>query len=215
MYTGSPNFCFTQLGKANLRSEVYIVNIDRDDQAFDLRMRNLELLNQYVERIGDGPSDQYFTWDYDMSPIENPPMHFTIRYDSSDGRRALWIYQQELKANHLTYPMQGASGCFNDGSTFHLGEMPSEEALIDILNRRDETRRFSEGVAIDGEDFRGVLLFRDNTEDDSLVCVLDCGYSVDLSSGCYVAQYSETKEFSNGAGQSKKYGILTELRVEN
>ena len=93
--------------------------------------------------------------------------------------------------------------------------MPSEEALIDILNRRDETRRFSEGVAIDGEDFRGVLLFRDNTEDDSLVCVLDCGYSVDLSSGCYVAQYSETKEFSNGAGQSKKYGILTELRVEN
>ena len=213
MYTGSPNFCFTQLGKANLRSEVYIVNISREDQTFNLQMRNLELLNQYVERVGDGPSDQYFTWDYDMSPMENPPMHFTIRYDSSDGRRALWIYQQELKVNHVTYPMHGASGCLNDGSSFHLGEMPSEEALIDILNRRDETRRFSEGVAIDGEDFRGVVLFRNNTGDDSLVCVLDCGYSVDLSSGCYVAHYSETKEFSNGAGQSKKYGILTELKV--
>jgi hypothetical protein len=57
----------------------------------------------------------------------------------------------------------------NDGSNIHLGYMPSRYGIVRLLNTLDldiEEDLYDEGRAIDGDDFRGILLF--DVSDNSL-----------------------------------------------
>lgn len=212
---GSPNFCFTKLNKSLWLCDLPIVNRMNPTLPTDWKpeMYNLGMMTLYGKRTADNVRDRYFTWDYDMRQIKNEDLKFNIQYKRVNTKRGLWIHQINDKidnSDYLKYAMKGADQCINDGSNIHLGYMPSEWALINIMNREDDNSRpqnqFDEGVAIDGEDYRGMLLYDDNRD---LVAIIDAGAARDITSGCYVAQLPKTVDIGG-----KRYGLLTEIEVE-
>ena len=212
---GSPNFCFTKLSKSYVKAENFLLNSANPvlPENWVLPYINGSMINQYGKRTADNVRDRYFTWDYDMRQIKNEDLKFNIQYKRVNTKRGLWIHQINDKidnSDYLKYAMKGADQCINDGSNIHLGYMPSEWALINIMNREDDNSRpqnqFDEGVAIDGEDYRGMLLYDDNRD---LVAIIDAGAARDITSGCYVAQLPKTVDIGG-----KRYGLLTEIEVE-
>ena len=213
MFSGSPNFVFSKLSKPTQRATL-IQSFTGVVPEFSIKVLNQNILDEYARRTVSGIRDRYFTWDYDMYlRDENPDLNFTIRYAKVNGKRALWIHQNDETIDNspwLQYWMRGDSECKNDGGNIHLGYMPSESSLIEIMNRVDpnDTVRSlgDEGIAIDGEDFRGIVLAEENGD---LVAVIDAEYGRDISSGCYIAELSERTDLDGRA-----YGLLAEIERE-
>ena len=231
MFSGNPNFVNRKLSKPILPASLHnrscmnsLVRAERLDQ-FNLLDQNAILINTYENRLArsGGISDRYFTWDYDMKNVrdldrDKMPLDFTIRYGKDkNGVRGLWIHQNDkyIEENPwIQYAMKGQKYCMNDGSNIHLGYLPSDWSIIELLNRENENdedpnMQFEEGRAIDGDDFRGILLSDENRD---LVAFIDGGYGRDLTSGCYIAQLPKKNKFD---GDDKNYGLLTEIKVEN
>ena len=221
LMAGSPNFVFDKLNKTILNAKLFSENDTVSDSGneYVLGFLNQKMFDLYTSRIENNIRDRYFTWDYDMYPKRdgNDPLDFVIKYDYKKNKRGLWIHQK-LKTvdeapsdSFIRYAMKGIDECINDGRSIHLGYMPSEWQLINIMNRDDKNERFSqlgdEGVAVDGEDFRGILLFEKKSQD--LVAMVDGGYGRDITSGCYIADLGTT--FNDG---TSGYGLLCEIEAE-
>lgn len=231
MFGGNPNFVNRKLGKPIMIAPLYNVlktmNMDRAEalSRFDLLPENRFLIDAFNARYqkNNGITDRYFTWDYDMKNVrdldrDKMPLDFTIRYGKDkNGVRGLWIHQNDkyIEENPwIQYAMKGKQYCMNDGSNIHLGYLPSDWSIIELLNRENENdedpnMQFEEGRAIEGDDFRGILLSDENRD---LVAFIDGGYGRDLISGCYIAQLPKKNKFD---GDDKNYGLLTEIKVEN
>lgn len=216
LLNGTPNFVFDKLNKTTIDSMLFADNENRSPR-LNLIRRNEKMLDQYSARTASGITDRYFTWDYDMYPREsNDPLDFTIKYAQKRGVRGLWIHQSIDAIDRdpdswLRYAMKGSSECINDGSCIHLGYMPSEWELINIMNREDRNllpeEVGDEGVSVDGRDFRGILLCERDSRD--LIALLDCGFSRDISSGCYVADLP-----MRWTDESSGYGLLCEIKTD-
>jgi hypothetical protein len=234
MFGGNPNFVNRKLCKptmnAPLKNDSKTLSMSRAQSLsiFGYRPENIFLLEAFQKRYdaNGGITDRYFTWDYEMKSVEDlgrdkSPLEFRIRYGrDSSGRRGLWIHQNDPYAEDPNRPWiqyeMSSDGCVNDGSNVHLGYLPSERSIITLLNRSDENdslseNQYEEGRAVNGEDFRGILLSDSNRE---LVCFIDAGYGHDLTSGCYVAQLPAKRTFADERGE-RAYGLLAEIKVES
>lgn len=221
LMAGSPNFVFDKLNKTFLSAKLFSENesVQDDGREYTIGFLNQKMFDLYSSRIENNIRDRYFTWDYDMYPKRdgNDPLDFVIKYDYKKGKRGLWIHQNLKKVDEapedsfIRYAMKGIDECRNDGGCIHLGYMPSEWQLINIINRDDKNEFLDqlgdEGVAVDGEDFRGILLFDKKSQD--LVAMVDGGYGRDITSGCYVADLGTT--YNDG---TSGYGLLCEIEAE-
>lgn len=228
MFGGNPNFINRKLGKPIMRSllhdtnHTYTYDITRGDRVNSMALINQWVLRAYSDRYAKnhGITDRYFTWDYDMRNVDalnrsKTPMDFTIRYGiDRSGTRGLWIHQIDGYSDvrpWTKYAMKGKSECMNDGSCIRLGYMPSDWSIIELMNRSDEDdsvpdKQYDEGRAIDGTDFRGILLSEPNGD---LVAFIDTESSIDLVSGCYIASLPRIETFDG-----ERYGLLTEIATE-
>ena len=227
LLNGSPNFCFDKLNKTIEDAPLISVDaqsVENQIVAADGYERQIPFLNEamfnlYMSRIQNNITDRYFTWDYDMYPRGyNDPLEFVIKYKNVKNTRGLWIHQQIRDVdkpdpdNWLRYAMKGKDECMNDGSSIHLGYMPSEWALINIMNRDDRnilpSQVGDEGIAVSGDDFRGILLFEKKTND--LIAMVDGGYGRNINSGCYIAELPKKFVENEVSG----YGLLCEIDAE-
>lgn len=220
LLNGSPNFCFDKLNKTIVNAPIFAKNVPiADGFERQIPMMNEAMYNLYMSRIQNNITDRYFTWDYDMYPRGyNDPLEFVIKYKNVENTRGLWIHQQIRDVdkpdpdNWLRYAMKGKDECMNDGSSIHLGYMPSEWALINIMNRDDRNilpaQVGDEGVAVSGDDFRGILLFEKKTND--LIAMVDGGYGRNINSGCYIAELPKKFVENEVSG----YGLLCEIDAE-
>ena len=231
MFGGNPNFVNRKLSKPIMNAELhnaakyYNKLISKILSDMPIRSELQYLLDAFNARYqkNNGITDRYFTWDYDMKNVKDldrdkMPLDFTIRYGKDKkGVRGLWIHQNDkyIEENPwIQYAMKGKQYCKNDGSNIHLGYLPSDWSIIELLNRENENdedpnMQYEEGRAIEGDDFRGILLSDENRD---LVAFIDGGYGRDLVSGCYIAQLPKKNKFD---GDDKNYGLLTEIKVEN
>ena len=231
MFGGNPNFVNRKLSKPIMNAElhnadrIYSKETSKVLSEMPIRPELQYLLDAFNARYekNKGITDRYFTWDYDMKNVrdldrDKMPLDFTIRYGKDKkGVRGLWIHQNDkyIEENPwIQYAMKGKKYCMNDGSNIHLGYLPSDWSIIELLNRENENdedpnMQFEEGRAIEGDDFRGILLSDENRD---LVAFIDGGYGRDLVSGCYIAQLPKKNKFD---GDDKNYGLLTEIKVEN
>ena len=215
---GSPNFAFTKLYKSIISSPI---NLHQDVQVSNMPTDfNTWMLYFYMRRIEDGIHDRYFTWDYDMGPTDNHELSFHVMYANVREKetRGLWIHQIDKQSDgieFLKYAMKGADECMNDGGCVRLGYMPSEWALIQLMNRRDDNSKpgawFDEGIAVKGDDYRGMLLV--DKKNNDLVCMLDAGYGRDIDSGCYIWEFPERHDFGPKDATSA-YGLLAEIDAD-
>ena len=227
LLNGSPNFCFDKLNKTIEDAPLISVDaqsVENQIVAADGYERQIPFINEamynlYMNRIQNNITDRYFTWDYDMYPRGyNDPLEFVIKYKNVKNTRGLWIHQQIRDVdkpdpdNWLRYAMKGKDECMNDGSSIHLGYMPSEWALINIMNRDDRnilpSQVGDEGIAVSGDDFRGILLFEKKTND--LIAMVDGGYGRNINSGCYIAELPKKFVENEVSG----YGLLCEIDAE-
>ena len=179
----------------------------------------------YNQRGSQKYRDKYFTWDYETSARKSvDPLRFTIRYKKPKGHsRGLWIHQEGEGTYDdyevLRYAMKGGDRGINDGACLHLGYLPSDWAVVQILNAdefgtsalpgdTEDEKRFNEGHAVSGYGFNGMLLFDQDTKD--LICYFDTEDARDFDIGCWVAPLSEKVEI-----EDRKYGLLTEIVAEN
>jgi hypothetical protein len=182
------------------------------ERASVLPMINQRLIDCFAWRYSEygGITDRYFTWDWDRVEVEKTKLLFTIKYKRAEGKRGLWIHQHDRadSIEKLRYPMSGDE-VYNDGSNVHLGYMPSREGIVDLMNTIDldvGDQLYDEGRSVDGEDFRGILLF--DTADGSLIALFDRGYSADMNNGTYIAELKQKTEIDG-----LRYGLLAELKV--
>lgn len=218
MLDGSPNFAFTKLYKSMMTAPVtlnkYSPGVTFDPPSIP------EMYNSWifeVNRVRDLTEvrDRYFTWDYDMREKSNHELSFHVQYAKKSGIRGLWIHQVDRESDgvpFLKYAMKGANECMNDGGCVRLGYMPSEWALIQLMNRPDDNSKpgnwFDEGIAVSGDDYRGMLLVDKKSND--LVCMLDAGYGRDIDSGCYIWEFDKRTDFGPENATSA-YGLLAQI----
>jgi hypothetical protein len=218
MLDGSPNFAFTKLYKSMMTAPVTL-NKYSPGATFDLpsipQMYNAWMLELNRVRDLTDVRDRYFTWDYDMREKSNHELSFHVKYAKRDGVRGLWIHQVDRESDgvpFLKYAMKGADECVNDGGCVRLGYMPSEWALIQLMNRPDDNSKpgnwFDEGIAVSGDDYRGMLLVDKKSSD--LVCMLDAGYGRDIDSGCYIWEFDKRTDFGPENAASA-YGLLAQI----
>lgn len=210
MYCGSPALVFTKLYKPMILAPLYLTRSSPSSSPADESVRNQSMIDLWNERAGSGPTDRWFTWDYTLSLRDRPdPLNFVMRYARAGSTRGLWIHQiipaVDSEESIVRYEM--ADGIVNDGSRVQLGYMPSSDAIVGILNRRAGDGPQREGVAISGEDFRGVLLVDPGTGE--LICMIDAQTSRDFDGGCYAAELEEKIEIDG-----QKYGLLTAFETE-
>ena len=157
--------------------------------------------------------DRYFTWDYDLSPRSNYPLTFNVRYENVDGVRGLWMHQNIREVDEtdsiVRYHMRGESGCFNDGSNVALGYMPSDEAIVQIMNTR-ERGDYDEGVAVSGRDYQGIVLFDSS---GNLVVAFDSQNGRDIDCEAVVYELPRKADLEDD-GERRTYGLLTRIEAE-
>lgn len=226
MFNGNPNFVNRKLSKSTMEAKSWVVfeNAAFRSKVYNAEYRNynkmgpcLSILNVYNKRSGQ-PRDKYFTWDYETESRSIDPLQFDILYKKPKGHsRGLWIHQLGEYDSYdvLQYAMKGGKYGINDGACLHLGYLPSDKEVVDLLNadmlnpdalpRGD---RFEEGHAISGYGFNGMLLVDPDTND--LICYLDTENARDFDLGCWVAPLSEKIKVEN-----RSYGLLTEIVAEN
>ena len=217
LLSGSPNFTFSRLCKPTVN--VWVKDRWEKDPSETLEpFAGIEAIYAYL--INDGiPSfyrnrleltaaDKYFTWDYDLSPVANYPLSFTVQYANVSGIRGLWMHQNirevDREGSIVRYWMDSA--CFNDGSNVALGYMPSNDSLVGIMNTR-ETALFDEGVCVSGDDFQGIVLFDDQRR---LVAAFDAQNSSDLKNEAYIFELPRKTVHDDGRG----FGLLTRIEAE-
>ena len=214
--SGNGHFINRKLSKPILTAPVALHGAYYD-LAMASRVSSMPILNQrlidfftwrYV--TSGGITDRYFTWDYDRVEVDKSPLLFTIKYKKSNWTRGLWIHQHDRAdyVDKLQYPMRDDE-VINDGSNVHLGYMPSTRGIVKLMNTLDldvEDEMYDEGRSVDGEDFRGILLF--DTSDGSLITLFDRGYGADLDNGSYIAELKKKARIGG-----IMYGLLAELKV--
>ena len=224
MFSGNPNFVDKKLSKPILYS---YVNVNFTEREADWRTSYNTLVHRtvandvlyiYNKRGNSGFRDKYFTWDYETSGRWRDPLSFDIVYRKPKGHsRGLWIHQNGLYDDYdvLQYAMKGGKYGINDGACMHLGYLPSDKAIVELLNAdmlNPDTlpsgNRFEEGHAVSGYGFNGMLLIDRDTKD--LICYLDSETEHDFDLGCWVAPFYEKAEFDG-----TNYGLLTEIVAEN
>lgn len=210
---GSPNFAFTRLYKSIISAPILLEAAATKNMPLSFNDWILE-----VNRIRDlsNVRDRYFTWDYDMREREkNHELSFHVQYANKDKIRGLWIHQIDKESDgipFLKYAMKGADECMNDGGCVRIGYMPSEWALIQLMNRPDDNSKpgawFDEGIAVSGDDYRGMLLV--DKKNNDLVCMLDAGYGRDIDSGCYIWEFDKRVNFGPKDATSA-YALLAQI----
>lgn len=237
MFNGSPNFVDKKLSKAIIKADIpvkFISDLHRH-KIVDQETRTeypancfgkvKDVIEVYNMRA-DQYRNKYFTWDYETSGMKRDPLMFDIIYKKPKGHsRGLWIHQLGEYDTYevLRYAMKGGDYGKNDGACLHLGYLPSDKAVVEILNydgfgvsalpHTDQSNpeinnRFEEGHAISGYGFNGMLLVDTSTND--LICYIDTENDHDFDLGCWVAPLSEKIEVDDRA-----YGLLTEIVAEN
>ena len=219
LLSGSPNFVFSRLCKPirlaqidnhEIRDEILQPTSSVQEFYDTFVPFNSSMMSFYQQRLSGHAADRYFTWDYDLSLIENYPLLFHVIYDRAEnGDRGLWMHQNidavDAQDSIVHYSMRGESGCFNDGSNVALGYMPSEESLVQIMNTL-ERDLFDEGVAIAGKDFQGIVLFDSNKD---LVVAFDSQNGRDVDNEAVVFELPR-KILRN----DRAYGLLTKIEAE-
>jgi hypothetical protein len=232
MFSGNPNFVNRKLSKPSINAYVPVEFIGSQwfRSSYDMLIKHdiaTDIEKIYIERGKNKYRDKYFTWDYETSARKSvDPLRFTIRYKKPKGHsRGLWIHQEgegtydDYKV--LRYAMKGGDRGINDGACLHLGYLPSDWGVVQILNADEfgssalpinpdtmEKDPFEEGHAVSGFGFNGMLLFDQDTKD--LICYFDTEDTRDFDIGCWVAPLSEKVEI-----EDRKYGLLTEIVAEN
>ena len=212
MLSGNGHYVNRKISKPIMHAPLKM-NGDSYNLALAERVQLMPIINyrlieffQWRYRENGGITDRYFTWDYDTQEVDKSDLRFTIRY----WKHALWIHQHD-RADYtprLRYPMRDDE-VTNDGSNIHLGYMPSRYGIVRLLNTLDldiEEELYDEGRAIDGDDFRGILLF--DVSDNSLIALFDRGYGADMNNGTYVAELKNKMSIG-----PLRYGRLAELTV--
>jgi hypothetical protein len=145
--------------------------------------------------------------------MDNYPLTFNVRYENVSGTRGLWIHQNIQAVDEddsiVRYPMKGESGCLNDGSNISLGYMPSDEALVQIMNTR-ERGDYDEGVAVSGKDFRGIVLF---DASGNLVVAFDSQNGRDIDCEAVVYELPKKAKLKDD-DEKRNYGLLTRIEAE-
>lgn len=231
MFSGNPNFVNRKLSKPVLHAKVQ-VHFGEGERLWRTNYEDLISRNyaKHILEIYEGRADQYrdkyFTWDYETSGMRRDLLQFDIIYKKPKGHsRGLWIHQLGFYDEYevLRYAMKGGDYGKNDGACLHLGYLPSDKAVVEILNydgfgvsalphtdpnHPDINNRFEEGHAISGYGFNGMLLVDTSTND--LICYIDTENDHDFDLGCWVAPMSEKIKVNDSA-----YGLLTEIVAEN
>ena len=227
MFSGNPNFVNRKLSKPSITASISVGFTTTGDSYEALVARDIatDVEKLYNQRGSQKYRDKYFTWDYETSARKSvDPLRFTIRYKKPKGHsRGLWIHQEGEGTYDdyevLRYAMKGGDRGINDGACLHLGYLPSDWAVVQILNAdefgtsalpgdTEDEKRFNEGHAVSGYGFNGMLLFDQDTKD--LICYFDTEDARDFDIGCWVAPLSEKVEI-----EDRKYGLLTEIVAEN
>lgn len=223
LLSGSPNLVFSRLNKPFIFANKYnqidpnAEDVTKDPwpgtEIFYIFNLNQSMIDFYNARLGEHAADRYFTWDYDLSPRSNYPLTFNVRYENVDGVRGLWMHQNIREVDEtdsiVRYHMRGESGCFNDGSNVALGYMPSDEAIVQIMNTR-ERGDYDEGVAVSGRDYQGIVLFDSS---GNLVVAFDSQNGRDIDCEAVVYELPRKADLEDD-GERRTYGLLTRIEAE-
>lgn len=222
LLSGSPNLIFSRLTNPMLVSQITAGKTDDFEtslrvaggiQDFYAFLFNHTMIDFYNQRLTEHAADMYFTWDYELGQMDNYPLTFNVRYENVSGTRGLWIHQNiqavDEDDSNVGYPMKGESGCLNDGSNIALGYMPSDEALVQIMNTR-ERGDYDEGVAVSGKDFRGIVLF---DASGNLVVAFDSQNGRDIDCEAVVYELPKKAKLKDD-DEERNYGLLTRIEAE-